>query len=150
MKLTVLSLGFVLLSGWLTNPHIASSSIPVEPSPAQQSVLVDGLPVPIPEYSNELFQNVTVQKIGEDKYAVQGKARVFEGVIDYVVEDGHNELAKGTAKADKAAPGWGEFHFLLQVKKAEPNSTLILVLFEESGKDDGQRLAELPIALPER
>ncbi len=99
-------------------------------------------------YKNEIFQDVTVVKTGEDTYTIKGKARIFEAVVDYVVEDGHNELAKGSVQATKGAPEWGEFTIDLNVKKDEPNSTLILILFETSA-NDGSRQKELMIALPQ-
>lgn len=99
-------------------------------------------------YQNDIFQDVTVQKTGENSYIVKGKARIFEAVVDYVVEDGHNELAEGSIQASKGAPDWGDFTIELTVKKDQPNSTLMLILFETSAKDGG-RLHELAIALPQ-
>lgn len=99
-------------------------------------------------YQNDIFQDVTVVKTGEDTYTVKGKARIFEAAVDYVVEDGHNELAKGSVQASKGAPDWGEFTIDLNVKKVKPNSTLILILFETSA-NDGSRQNELLIALPQ-
>ncbi|UFJ39700.1 Gmad2 immunoglobulin-like domain-containing protein [Brevibacillus humidisoli] len=98
-------------------------------------------------YQNESFQGVVVTKGSDDSYTVTGKARVFEGVVDYVVEDGHNELLKGHVQADHGAPEWGEFEITFQVKKAEPNTTLVLYLFETSAKDGSHR-NQLPIPLP--
>ncbi|HZG16159.1 MAG TPA: Gmad2 immunoglobulin-like domain-containing protein [Candidatus Bathyarchaeia archaeon] len=97
---------------------------------------------------NDIFQDVTVTKTGEDTYQVKGKAKIFEAVVEYVVEDGHNELASGTAQASKGAPEWGDFTIDLHVKKDQPNSTLMLILFETSAKD-GSRQNELAIALPQ-
>ncbi|WP_367643857.1 Gmad2 immunoglobulin-like domain-containing protein [Brevibacillus brevis] len=51
-------------------------------------------------------------------------------------------------QASTAAPDWGDFTHTLKVKKAEPNSTLTLILFETSMKD-GSRRMELIIPLPE-
>jgi len=50
-------------------------------------------------------------------------------------------------QASAGAPEWGEFHFTLSVKKENPNTSLTLILFEESAKD-GSRVMELPIPLP--
>ncbi|TKK67670.1 sporulation protein [Ilyomonas limi] len=97
-------------------------------------------------YSNARFKEVTVQKVGADKYTVQGKAQVFEATFSWVVEDGHNELKKGHQMTDAGAPAWGNFNFTVEVQKERPNSTLILILFEASPKD-GSRQYELPIAL---
>jgi len=96
---------------------------------------------------NESFREVEVTKDGEDSYTVTGQARVFEGVVHYVVEDGHNELLTGQVLAKKGAPEWSDFAITFQVTKAEPNSTLIVYLFEKSAKD-GSRRNELPIPLP--
>lgn len=98
-------------------------------------------------YQNERFKEVTVVKEKDDTFIVTGKAQVFEAHFNYVVEDGHNELAKGTVQANKGAPEWGDFQFKVQVKKEIGNSTLTLILFEESAKD-GSRQFELPIPLP--
>lgn len=100
-------------------------------------------------YGNDAFQKVTVRKTGEDTYEVKGQAKVFEAVFRYVVEDGHNELTEGSVQTSAGAPEWGDFTQTIQVKKAEPNSTLLLILFEESAKD-GSRQHELIIPLPEQ
>lgn len=89
----------------------------------------------------------SVEKTGEDTFTIKGKARVFEGNFQYVVEDGHNELTKGNVQTSAGAPEWGDFEFTVKVKKDQPNSTLTLVLFESSPKD-GSRRMDLPIALP--
>ncbi|RXT13514.1 stalk domain-containing protein [Ammoniphilus sp. CFH 90114] len=99
-----------------------------------------------PYGENERFSKVHVIPY-EGKYWVLGLARVFEGVTGYVVEDGHNELVKGHETTSKGAPEWGFFTLNLNVKKIQPNSTLTLILFEESPKD-GSRQFELPIVLP--
>ncbi|QQE73144.1 Gmad2 immunoglobulin-like domain-containing protein [Brevibacillus composti] len=115
-------------------------------APAEPSAEKPGDPASV--YGNEIFQEVTVKKEKEDTYSVKGKARVFEAVFQYVVEDGHNELAQGVVNTSAGAPEWGHFEFTVQVKKDQPNSTLTLVLFEVSAKDGSRRL-ELPIPLPE-
>jgi hypothetical protein len=101
---------------------------------------------PVNVYANERFREVTVQKTGYHKYLVQGKAQVFEATLNWVVEDGHNELQKGFATADAGGPEWGNFNFTIDVEKENPNSTLHLILFEASAKD-GSRQYELPIPL---
>jgi hypothetical protein len=153
-----LLLGFVLLSGCtdsattppdsgqqnqppVTEPQTPPASQPQPPQPAAP-------PKAETKYENERFQGVTVEKVKEDTYRVKGKAQVFEAVFNYVVEDGHNELAEGFVQTSAGAPEWGAFDFTLTVKKAEPNSTLMLILFEASPKD-GSRTFELPIPLPE-
>ncbi|CAJ1003712.1 Gmad2 immunoglobulin-like domain-containing protein [Brevibacillus aydinogluensis] len=127
-------------------PATAPSDQPNDAVPAQPD---DGLTQDDgqTQYENDRFQGVTVKTTNEHTYEVKGKARVFEGVVHYVVEDGHNELAAGVTQASAGAPEWGEFHFTLSVKKENPNTSLTLILFEESAKD-GSRVMELPIPLP--
>lgn len=98
-------------------------------------------------YANGSFKNVTIQRVDAHTFVVEGEARVFEGTVSWVVEDGHNELVKGFETTDAGAPAWGHFAFTIEVQKREPNSTLTLVLFESSAKD-GSRLHELPVPLP--
>ncbi len=100
-------------------------------------------------YSNDIFKDVTVKKTGTDTFEVTGKAQVFEGVVSYVVEDGHNELTKGSFQTSAGAPAWGDFSHTINVKKAEANSTLTLILFETSMKD-GSRRMEMIVPLPEK
>ena len=97
-------------------------------------------------YSNERFKDVTVEKIGEHKFLVQGKGQIFEASFSWVVEDGHEELKKGFQMTDAGAPEWGNFSFTIDVPKKRANSTLNLILFESSPKD-GSRQHELPIIL---
>ncbi|MFD2371196.1 Gmad2 immunoglobulin-like domain-containing protein [Brevibacillus sp. GCM10020057] len=131
------------------NPQPPSSRQPpiaAEPSaPPEQQPTAEKAP---PEYANDIFQKVTVRKTGPDTFEVKGQARVFEAVVSYVVEDGHNELARGSIQASAGAPAWGDFSRTIQVKKAQQNSTLTLILFETSPKD-GSRRMELIIPLPE-
>lgn len=96
-------------------------------------------------FSNERFRNVTVEK-NTNEYLVKGKAQIFEARFGWVIEDGHNELQKGSAATNAGAPEWGDFSFTIKPEKINPNSTLHLILFESSAKD-GTRQYELPIAL---
>ena len=97
-------------------------------------------------YANERFREVTVQKVGENEYRIQGQAQVFEAAFGWVVEDGHNELKTGHQMTSAGAPAWGTFDFTVEVQKQEPNSTLMLVLFEASA-NDGSRQYQLPVKL---
>lgn len=97
-------------------------------------------------YSNARFRDVTVQKVGANKYTIQGKGQIFEAAFGWVVEDGHNEIKEGFEMTDAGAPEWGNFKFTIDVKKERPNSTLTLILFETSAKD-GSRVYQLPIKL---
>lgn len=103
-------------------------------------------PLPGRTYSNKRFKDVRVQKIGEDRYVIEGKGQIFEANFGWVVEDGHRELKQGFEMTDAGAPAWGKFRFTVEVEKARPNSTLTLVLYESSAKD-GSRQYELPIPL---
>ena len=97
-------------------------------------------------YSNPRFKDVTVEKIGEHKFLIQGKGQIFEASFNWVVEDGHEELKKGYETTDAGAPEWGKFSFTIDVPKKRENSKLNLILFETSAKD-GSRQYELPVFL---
>ena len=97
-------------------------------------------------YSNQRFKDVTVEKIGEHKFLIQGKGQIFEASFNWVVEDGHEELKKGYETTDAGAPAWGKFSFTIDVPKKRENSKLNLILFETSAKD-GSRQYELPVFL---
>lgn len=107
----------------------------------------DGPPKPaLKAYANERFRNVTVQPLDAHRFRVSGQAQIFEARFGWVVEDGHNELAKGFESTTAGAPTWGKFSFTVTVEKDRPNTTLLLILFENSAKD-GSRQHELPIPL---
>ena len=97
-------------------------------------------------YSNKRFKDVTVKRIGKDKFLIRGQGQIFEANFSWIVEDGHEELKKGFQMTDAGAPEWGKFEFRINVQKTRENSTLTLVLFEISAKD-GSRQHELPIPL---
>lgn len=97
-------------------------------------------------YSNKRFRNVTVVRTGQDTFIVSGQGQIFEANFNWIVEDGHEELAKGFEMTDAGAPEWGNFKFTINVQKKKGNSTLTLVLFESSAKD-GSRQYELPVTL---
>lgn len=97
-------------------------------------------------YANKRFMDVTVERIGENKFRIQGKGQIFEANFSWIVEDGHEELKKGFQMTDAGAPEWGKFDFTIDVQKKRENSTLTLVLFESSAKD-GSRQYELPVVL---
>lgn len=97
-------------------------------------------------FSNQRFKDVSVRNISAHRYLIKGKAQVFEASFSWVVEDGHQQLKEGHEMTDAGAPEWGNFSFEVKVEKANPNSTLHLILFEASPKD-GSRQHELPIPL---
>lgn len=105
----------------------------------------DSLP-PANVFFNERFKEVTVEKMEDHKFLIQGKAQIFEASFSWVIEDGHEELKKGFQMTDAGAPEWGNFKFTIDVQKKRANSTLHLILFESSPKD-GSRQYELPVVL---
>ena len=98
------------------------------------------------KYGNERFKDVTVERVGEHKFILKGKAQVFEAAFSWVVEDGHNEIKEGHEMTDAGAPSFGNFAFVVDVVKQRANSTLTIILYEASAKD-GSRQYELPIPL---
>jgi hypothetical protein len=98
------------------------------------------------KYTNERFRDVSVEKLGENKFRISGKAQIFEASFSWVVEDGHNEIKSGHQMTDAGAPEWGNFEFTVEVEKKDPASTLHIILFETSAKD-GSRQFELPLLL---
>ena len=98
------------------------------------------------EYENERFRKVTMEKLGNNKFRVKGQAQVYEATINWSVEDGHYVIIDGFTTATIGAPEWGDFDFTFEAKKAEQNSALTLILFEESAKDGSQQYT-LPISL---
>ncbi|HEX8561988.1 MAG TPA: Gmad2 immunoglobulin-like domain-containing protein [Flavobacterium sp.] len=97
-------------------------------------------------HSNERFRNVTVQRTADNQFRITGEGQVFEASFGWVIEDGHNEIAKGFEMTDAGAPEWGRFEFTADAEKETEHSTLHLILFETSAKD-GSRQYELPIVL---
>ena len=98
------------------------------------------------QYQNTRFREVTVQKLTENSFRVQGKGQIFEAGFGWVLHDGQKELSKGYQMTDAGAPEWGKFDFTVKVEKPRPDATLELILFETSAKD-GSRQHELPIQL---
>ncbi len=116
---------------------------PVDTTEETNSALIS----PPPKiYANERFRNVSVTHLGDHEFRISGQAQIFEASFNYVIEDGHNELAKGFSTTDAGAPEWGNFSFTVKAEKETENSTLHLILFESSAKD-GSRTHELPIPL---
>jgi hypothetical protein len=96
--------------------------------------------------ANEGFRNVTVRKQSDSTFLVAGEARVFEAAFSWVVEDGHNEIRTGHETANGGAPAWGAFSFPVTVSKDRANSTLHLLLFENSARDGSRRnILSLPL-----
>lgn len=98
------------------------------------------------EHQNERFRNVTLEKLENNNFRVKGQTQVYEATIKWTVEDGHYVIIDGFTTATIGAPEWGDFEFTFEAKKAEENSALTLILFEESAKD-GTQLHSLAISL---
>jgi hypothetical protein len=97
-------------------------------------------------YSNARFVDVSITKVGETEWRVQGKGQIFEANFGWVVEDGHDELKTGHQMTDAGTPEWGSFDFTINTGPTDPNRTLHLILFESSA-EDGSRQHELAIPL---
>ncbi|MDB5190838.1 MAG: sporulation protein [Segetibacter sp.] len=110
------------------------------------TVVVDTPKPPSKVYANKRFKEVTVERIGTNKFFIKGKGQIFEGQFSWVIEDGHEEIQKGFAMTDNGPPEWGKFGFVVDAQKKRPNSTLHLILFEISA-NDGSRQHQLPIML---
>lgn len=118
----------------------AQDTVTLSPSSPSQTVTPK-------KYSNTRFREVILEKIDDHTFRVHGQAQIFEASFSWAVEDGHNELKKGSEMTDAGAPEWGNFDFTVDVKKQDANSTLTLILFEISAMD-GRRQHELSISLP--
>lgn len=81
-------------------------------------------------------------------YTVTGKGRVFEAVMQYAVEDGHDYLLEGHQQLEEGAPAWSPFSLDITIppEQLPANGTLTLELFENSAKD-GSRINVLTIPL---
>ncbi|MCM3629058.1 stalk domain-containing protein [Paenibacillus glycanilyticus] len=100
-----------------------------------------------PAPCNTAFCEVSVSGSG-GHYTVSGKGRVFEAVMQYAVEDGHDYVLEGHQMLDEGAPAWSAFSLDIKIppEKLPSNGTLTLELFEYSAKD-GSRINVLSIPL---
>jgi hypothetical protein len=96
---------------------------------------------------NDAFCNVEVSGSG-GQYTVTGEARVFEAVMNYTVEDGHNFIVEDFYMLDEGAPSWSSFTLELDIPqvKLPDNGTLTLELFEYSAKD-GSKINVISVPL---
>lgn len=95
-------------------------------------------------FSNERFQEVTIEKENDSTYRVRGKAQVFEASLSWVLRQGGNEVKSGYEQTNAGAPAFGKFSFTLQVP--EPEARYSLLLFESSAKDGSrQHILEVPL-----
>lgn len=126
----------------LTNNQLSYDSTPVE---IVTPVWDTAVPVLNPR-SNQIFKDVVVERISEDSFKISGKASIHEANINWELEDGNNILGNGFATASAAAPNWGNFNFIVAAPKENENTSIHLILFEESMKD-GKHKNNLPIYL---
>ncbi|MDN4592372.1 Gmad2 immunoglobulin-like domain-containing protein [Polycladomyces subterraneus] len=105
--------------------------------------------IPEPKLENTAFRQLRVVG-GEGTYRVTGEARVFEGVFNYAVTDGHRYLTRGRVQAENGAPSWAPFTLEISIPRDQlpSNGTLILELYKESSKN-GSRLHQKEIVLEE-
>ena len=126
---------------------IKADTLKTTPAPNQVIEKKSEIVIPTSKiYFNKRFKDVTVEKIGANKFHIKGQGQIFESNFNWIVEDGHEELKKGFQMTDAGAPEWGTFEFTIEVPKKRLNSTLTLILFESSAMD-GSRQYELPIVL---
>lgn len=96
--------------------------------------------------SNKIFKNVVVERIAQDSFEISGEASVYEANVRWNLEDGHYDLGEGFATASAAGPNWGTFRFKVKAPKANENTTIHIVLFEED-METGNKKNFLPLYL---
>lgn len=95
---------------------------------------------------NQAFRNVQVAE-PNIQFAIQGEARVWEGVLHYQVKADDQVIRKGIQTTSIGAPNWGDFKLDFTFKKSQvKGKKLYLELYEESMKD-GSKLHQLIIPL---
>ncbi len=129
-----------------TTSAINNNTDPVKITPKPDTNTIKPEPTEKKVYANQRFKDVTVEKVGDNKYRIRGKGQIFEASFSWVIEDGHEELKQGHNMTDAGAPEWGNFDFTVEAVKKRPNSTLHIILYEISAKD-GSRQHQLPIPL---
>lgn len=90
----------------------------------------------------QIFEPAPDTKV-TDQIVVRGLARVFEGTVQYTLEDGHFVYDSGFTTASEGGPGWREFEIVIDVDELT-EGTYRVVLFEESA-EDGSIMHELII-----
>jgi hypothetical protein len=150
MRMTVFIPVIILVacnSNETKNLPVKADTLKTMPAPGQVIEKKPEAVIPASKiYFNKGFRDVTVEKIGANKFRIKGQGQIFEANFNWIVEDGHEELKKGFQMTDAGAPEWGKFEFIIEVQKKREHSTLMLILFESSAMD-GSRQHELPIVL---
>lgn len=126
----------------INNDNLSYDSTPAE---IVTPVWDTAVPVLNPR-SNAIFKDVVVERIAKDSFKITGQASVHEANIGWELEDGHNQMDNGFTTASTGAPNWGNFSFVVKAPKFNENTTVHIILFEESMKD-GRRKNSLPIYL---
>ena len=108
----------------------------VRPQEEPADVQVDGETGRAIAAGNDAFRVFAPQPGTEvgPSFTVEGKARVFEAVFHWTLEDGHIVLDQGVEMADGGAPAWGDFRFEASYDKATQQN-LMLILYVHSAKD---------------
>ncbi|MEH7180959.1 Gmad2 immunoglobulin-like domain-containing protein [Neobacillus vireti] len=103
----------------------------------------DGVEGENKQYGNEVFNEVTVLKTG-DQVVVKGKARVFEGVFQYAVISG-TEILRANHYQTDGAPAWGNFEITIE-KELLAKDNVSMELFVYSAKDGSKtNILTIPI-----
>lgn len=99
------------------------------------------------EYENDSFRIYSAEADGHTIH-IEGKARVFEATVSYVVVENEAEIGEGFTTATAGGPEWGEFHLEIDIAELEEGEIrhLTVILFEESA-EDGSRTHELEIPI---
>lgn len=95
------------------------------------------------QYENDSFKEVMISESNE-QVIVKGKARVFEGVFQYAIVSGTNQILEDHYQTD-GAPAWGEFELTFD-KNLITKPEISLELFVYSAKD-GSKTSVLTIPL---
>ena len=103
-----------------TKPAINNNTDPVKITPKPDTNTTKPETSEKKVYANQRFKNVTVERVGENKFRIRGKGQIFEASFSWVIEDGHEELKQGHNMTDAGAPEWGNFDFTVEAVKKRP------------------------------
>jgi len=79
------------------------------------------------------------------RVTLTGKARVPGGELSVEIEDGHNLLAQGSFRVTRAAPVWGDFEVLLQLRPHTNLSGAIIFFTGSAQLGNRQELLAVPV-----
>lgn len=94
---------------------------------------------------SSVFQTARIKTPGQgalvkNPLVIQGQARVFEGVIKIVVQDGQTTIASKTVQTSAGAPNWGDFNVTLNIE--EPKNPMGLVIVYTNSPKDGEAILQ--------